>query len=86
MKTEVEDRIVCERRGRQDIIMGILRIAKSGTRKTLIISKVRLSFSQATKYLGSLKEAGYITEESGTWKTTEKGLELIEACKTAMPS
>jgi predicted transcriptional regulator len=73
----------CEpsRRGRQDIIMGILRIAKHGARKTEMIDKVRLSSAQCAQYLEDLKRAGYISEESGTWKTTEKGLQVVDACK-----
>jgi predicted transcriptional regulator len=73
----------CEplRRGRQDIIMGILTIAKHGARKTEMIDKVRMSSAQCTQYLEDLKDAGYISEESGTWRTTEKGLQVIDACK-----
>ena len=81
MKAKTEDRVECGRRGRQDIIMSILRTATHGSKKTRIISEVRLSFTQATKYLGSLKEAGYLSEESGTWKTTVKGLQVIDACR-----
>jgi predicted transcriptional regulator len=73
----------CERgrRGRQDIIMGILRTAKRGARKTEMIDKVRMSSAQCAQYLEDLKEAGYISDENGAWKTTEKGLQVIDACK-----
>jgi predicted transcriptional regulator len=81
VKAKIEDRFECERRDRQDIIMGILRTAELGSKKTRIISKVRLSSAQATKYLGNLKEAGFISEESGTWKTTKEGLRVIDACR-----
>lgn len=81
MKARTENRIECERRGRQDIIMGILQTAEHGSKKPQIINKVRLSFTQATKYLGSLKEKGYVLEESDMWKTTKSGLQLVEACK-----
>jgi predicted transcriptional regulator len=69
------------RRVRQDIILAILQIAKDGTKKTNIMYKAKLSFSQLRSYLEALKKAGYISEESGIWKTTEKGLQVIEACK-----
>lgn len=74
----------CEsgRRGRQDIIMGILRVAKHGSKKTNIIDKVKLSSAQSTKYLEGLKAAGYISEEGAIWKTTDKGLQVIGACET----
>ena len=73
----------CEpvRRGRQDIIMDILTIAKHGARKTEMIGKVRMSSVQCAQYLEDLKGADYISEESGTWKTTEKGLQVVDACK-----
>lgn len=61
--------------------MGILTVAKHGSRKTNMIDKVKLSSAQCSKYLKDLKEAGYISEENGTWKTTEKGLQVIDACK-----
>ena len=73
----------CEpgRRERQDIIMGILRTSKTGSTKYDIIKKVTLSSAQCSEYLKNLKEAGYISEESGTWKTTERGLQVIDACR-----
>jgi predicted transcriptional regulator len=73
----------CEhgRRGRQDIIMGILGVAKCGNSKTRLIDKVHMSSIQCSKYLENLKEAGYISVENGIWKTTEKGLQVIDACK-----
>ena len=69
------------RRVRHDIIMEILKMARNGTRKTKIMRKARLSFSQLEQYLEALKEAGFIVEESGVWKTTEKGLHVVEACR-----
>lgn len=69
------------RRERHDIIMEILKEAKSGTKKTHILSRVGLSFDQTQKYLNALEKAEFITEESGFWKTTEKGFHVIEACE-----
>jgi len=69
------------RRVGHDIIMDVLRLAKNGTKKTRIMYEARLSYSQLERYLNALKMADFITEESGTWKTTEKGLHVIEACK-----
>ena len=69
------------RRVRHDIIMEILKMAKNGTRKTKIMYKVRLSFAQLEQHLKALKVADFIAEESGVWKTTEKGLHVIKACK-----
>jgi len=61
--------------------MEILKIAKSGALKTWIMNKAGLSYAQLEQYLNALREADFITEESGVWKTTEKGLHVIEACK-----
>lgn len=69
------------RRVRHDIVMEVLKTAKGGTLKTRIMSKVGLSYTQFEKYLNALKEAGFITEESNVWKTTEKGFHVIEACE-----
>ena len=74
----------CKRRARHDIIMEILKNAKDGVKKTNIMYKVNLSFTQLEKYLNALKMAGFITEESGIWKTTEKGLHVIDACKICL--
>jgi predicted transcriptional regulator len=70
-----------KRRGRHDIILQILENAKEGARKTSIMFEARLSYSQLEKYLNHLKAAGFITEKSDIWQTTEKGFHVIEACK-----
>lgn len=72
------------RRARHDIIMSVLKIAKNGEKKTNIMYKARLSFSQLEQYLGALEKAGFITETSGIWNTTEKGLHAIEACEICL--
>jgi len=59
----------------------ILKVAEPGVRKTKIMYKVSLSFDQLKRYLGALKKAGFITQQSRMWKTTEKGLHVIEACE-----
>jgi predicted transcriptional regulator len=72
------------RRARHDIIMEILKTAKGGEKKTQIMYKARLSFSQLEQYLNALKNGGFITEESGVWRTTQKGLHVIEACEICL--
>ena len=88
MKTKIDGPelmtlVKCERgrRGRQDIIMGILRVAKKGSKKTNMIDKVKLSSAQCTRYLEDLERAGYISKEGAVWTTTQKGLQLIGACE-----
>lgn len=70
-----------KKRARHDIILTILKIAENGSKKTNIMYKASLSFSQLERYLNALKKAGLITENSSIWKTTEKGLNVIDACK-----
>ena len=70
-----------KRRAPHDIIMEILKLAKKGVKKTDIMYKARLSFDMLEKYLNALKEADFITEEFGIWKTTKKGLHVIKACE-----
>ena len=72
------------RRARHDIVIEVLKSAMNGTKKTNIMYKANLSFTQLELYLTALKKAGFITEESGIWKTTEKGLHVIEACKLCL--
>jgi len=61
--------------------MEILKIGRKGAKKTNIMYKARLSHTQLEKYLRALERENFIAEESGVWKTTEKGLYVIEACK-----
>jgi len=72
------------RRARHDIIMEILKAAKGGEKKTRIMQTAQLSFHQLEQYLNALNHAGFIVEESGFWKTTEKGLHVIEACELCL--
>jgi len=69
------------RRARCNIVVDILKSAKDGEKKTRIMQKAQLSFHQLEKYLNALNHAHFIIEESGVWKTTEKGLHVIEACE-----
>jgi len=73
-----------KRRARHDIIMEILKSAVNGSKKTSIMYKASLSFEQLQQYLNALKKAHFITEESGIWKTTEKGRHVIEACRICL--
>lgn len=70
-----------KRRTRHDIIIEILQNAKNGTKKSHIMYQVGLNYRQNEQYLEALKEASFITEKKGIWKTTEKGFHVIEACE-----
>ena len=72
------------RRARHDIILEILKDAKNGIKKTPLMYKASLSFTQIGQYLNALEKAGFIIEKSGVWETTEKGLHVIEACEICL--
>jgi len=72
------------RRVRHDIIMEILKLAKRGIRKTKLMYEAKISFDQAERYLNALEKANFITQESGVWKTTQKGSHVIEACEICL--
>ena len=70
-----------KKRERHNIVVEILQTAKGGARKTRIMYNCNISSSMNERYLNALKKAGFITEKNGIWKTTEKGLHVIEACE-----
>lgn len=55
-----------------------VQTAKHGNGRTLGLKPQTLACMQ---YLNALRKAGFITENSSIWKTTEKGFHVIEACK-----
>ena len=65
------------RRGRLDITVAILKVAKYGVLKTHLLNSVALSYEQSNKYLEFLKTNNLIEKCGNLYKTTEKGLELI---------
>ena len=81
-KCEGNSNVPSTRRTNQDIIMDILKIAKKGERKTKIMYDANLSFTQIEKYLAILDNAGLIAKEESFWRTTEKGVNVMESCKT----
>lgn len=66
------------RRGTLAISIAILKTAKKGVLKTRLISSVALSYEQSMRYLEFLKTNEFIETYGNLYKTTEKGLELIE--------
>ncbi len=81
----VQTRAIARRRTRRrdvhDLVVAILTFTRTERRKTHVINKIGLSHDQAVTYLGCLEESGFIAQKSGMWKTTEKGKNVIEACK-----
>ncbi len=69
------------RRIRHDIIIGILEVSQHGKLKTHIMKEVKLNFRQIQYYLSQLLSKNFIKKEGNFYRTTEKGLDIIEACK-----
>ena len=73
-------------RDRTEIITLILTSASrtSGVLKTKIMYEAFLSFSQLEEYVGLLLRNGLLEHDElrKTYKTTEKGLRLLELCKS----
>jgi len=69
-------------RDRHDITIEILRKSTPGKKKTELMRDVGLSYSQSKQYLGILIEKGLLEiDENRRFKTTKKGLEVLEKCK-----
>ncbi len=72
------------RRVRHDIIIEILNVARDGKLKTHIMKEVELNFRQIQYYLKHLLSKNFIEKEGNLYRTTEKGLDIIEACKICL--
>ncbi len=81
---ECRTRKPTRRRVRPNIIMGILETARNGEIKTHIMDKVNLNYKQLENYLDNLLSRDLIKKEGNFYKTTEKGLSVIEACKICL--
>jgi predicted transcriptional regulator len=69
-------------RSRTDITGLILEAANGGATKTKIMYKAYLSFAQMKEYLSMLIEKELIQYEEGraSYRTTEKGLMMLQMC------
>ncbi len=69
-------------RSRTDITALILEAANGGATKTRIMYKAYLSFAQLREYLSMLLEKGLLdyVEGRAIYKTTEKGLRVLQMC------
>jgi len=61
----------------------MLETAKTGSKKTNIMYRANLSYTQLTGYLYYLQQNGLIKHEEGTriYKSTEKGLKFLDLSK-----
>ena len=67
-----------KRRSELDIVHDILKVSRRGARKTSIMYKANLSFTQLERYLKLLEERGLI-RNSDAYYTTEKGRRFLES-------
>ena len=77
--------MINNRRDELEILADILRLTKGGAKKTQILYRVNLSYSQLENYLSFLKEKNLLeeveTEETRgkIYKINDKGLKLLES-------
>jgi predicted transcriptional regulator len=68
-------------RDRHDIVMEILDKARSGKKKTELMSEVGLSYTQSKQYFGTLVGLSLLkVEDNKNLITTNKGIEYLEKC------
>lgn len=69
-------------RDRHDLTLEILAAAKSGKKKTEIMTNVGLSSFQAKQYLGVLIDNKLLEiDQKKRYQTTKKGQEFLEKCE-----
>jgi len=70
------------RRDRHDIVMDMLKSARSAKNKTQLMKEVNMSFVQAQQYLGMLlKNELVVMLDNHHYKTTKKGLDYLKKCE-----
>lgn len=69
------------KRGRLDIIIDILEVAKGGTSKTAIVSGANLNFQLTERYLALLLENGFMENRQEKYVITEKERNILEKAK-----
>jgi len=74
----MESTFPSKRRENLIISVAILKAARRGIRKTILMRQVSLSYEQFKKYITFLKACGFVEEIDAFYKTTEKGVKLIE--------
>jgi len=73
------------RRDFHNIMIQILETAKQGIRKTNIMYEVKLTYPQLGRYLDALESTSLIREEQNIWRTTKKGVRLLQTYRECYP-
>jgi predicted transcriptional regulator len=66
------------RRNDVDICADILKVARSGAKKTHLVYKANLNFNIVKKYLSRLSEQSLIASQNGHYITTEAGMKFLD--------
>ena len=67
-----------KRRDRHDIVVDILKTARSGIKRTNLMHKAKLSHTQLKLYLYVLNENGLLESNNGLVRTTTKGTQFVK--------
>lgn len=67
-----------KRRDRHDIVVDILKTAKSGIKRTNLMHRAKLSHTQLKLYLFVLNENGLLESNDGLVRTTPKGQQFVK--------
>ena len=77
--------VVNNRRCEIEIISDILSLCRDGAKKTQILYRTNLSYTQLRDYLSFLIKSGVLQENNtkpyNTYVTTQKGLEVLDNIK-----
>ena len=66
-----------ERRSKLEIIGAVLSVARNGARKTEIVYRTNLNFTQLASYIQYLEEKKFLEIFDHTFKTTAKGKDFL---------
>jgi predicted transcriptional regulator len=70
-----------KRRDRHDILVDILKSATGGMKRTNLMHKAKLSYTQLKLYMYVLSENGLLESNEGIVKTTNKGAQFVKVCE-----
>jgi predicted transcriptional regulator len=71
-----------ERRGKIEIMVDILSVARGGARKTEIVYNANLNFTRVDRYIPYLEERDLMVNSGPVYRTTKKGEEFLREYQT----
>lgn len=70
--------MVCERRGRCELIMALLQACRLGERKTALFRAANMNFRQGERYLETCLEEGLVRRDGDHYTVTEEGSKALQ--------